>query len=197
MLYVSCMHNTYLWTCILYITHMCPSLTTHEHTQKQGAFFSESIRNPLLCSPLYLHPFGRRTHLSPPWSLQCDAPVCHPTPLCAVTSHSFSLHRDTQLLPLLCKPSLTYPVWHLLLLPLLWYHSLYALLPIPLLSMVTLSLVSLVPLQDTDTISNSTFTMYPRLLHHKRRITRPFPVSSSQCPASSFLSLSLFFLDVE
>lgn len=121
MLYVSCMHNTYLRPCISYITHMCPSLTTHEHTQKQGAFFSESIRNPLLCSPLYLYPFGRSTHLfSPPWSLQCDAPVWHPTPLCAVTSHSFSFHWDTQLLlPLLCKPNLTYPVWHLLLLPLL------------------------------------------------------------------------------
>lgn len=61
---------------IIYNTYM--SLTIHVHTQKQGTFFSEPIRNPLLCSSLYLHPFGRCTPLLStvftPRMLQCDIP---------------------------------------------------------------------------------------------------------------------------
>lgn len=62
--------------------------------------------------------------------------------------------------------------------------------------MVTLSLASLVPLQDQDTTSNSTFTMYPRLIHHKCRGTQAFSCLgvSSFHPTSVLPPLSCVFL---
>lgn len=76
MLYVSYMYNTHTNMHIIYNTYM--SLTIHVDTQKQGTFFSESVRNPLLCSSLYLHLFGRCTPLLStvitPRMRQCDIP---------------------------------------------------------------------------------------------------------------------------